>query len=250
MKEIKTPGQQLIMLIGISLCCLLIGQAIGQIIVLSFYGDDWKTVEKPDPILMLAVVGLTHLFVHLVAFFIFLRVSMISFFDLFPRQRLNYLYLFCLPFLAILGIFLASSLAGLGNLFFEYFGFEQIVVDEAKRQQEMSVLLIHDSLPRLLLSVFVAGVLPAVGEEFIYRGIIQSRLVLATKNIHFSVVISALIFAAMHFQPVNLLALAALGIVLGYIYAFTRNIWYGVGLHFLINTIQVVQIYFWPEFSF
>jgi membrane protease YdiL (CAAX protease family) len=89
--------------------------------------------------------------------------------------------------------------------------------------------------------------LPAIGEEFIYRGLLQTRLIEATNNLNFSVIVSALIFAAMHFQPVNLLAIAVMGMILGYVYALSRNIWYSVLLHFLINAMQVLQAYCWPD---
>jgi membrane protease YdiL (CAAX protease family) len=149
--------------------------------------------------------------------------------------------------LAIIGILLASALSQFSLSFFDSNGFHELVQSELNYQQALLPLLVHDSQAQLALSLVVFAILPAVGEEFIYRGLLQTRLVDATHNLHFSVIVSALIFAAMHFQPVNLLAIAVMGILLGYVYAYSKSIWYSVLLHFLINAMQVLQAYFWPD---
>lgn len=247
MNSAKTPGQQLVMLFGLSLCCVFIGQAISRIIVLLYYGDQLSTVEVYDPILILTTAGISHVFVHLVVFFLFLRITNMKWVDIFPFESFRLLYLVLLPLLAIIGILLASGLSQMSLSFFEANGFYELVQNELNYQQALLPLLVHDNQVQLILSLLVFAILPAIGEEFIYRGLLQTRLVDATHNLHFSVIVSALIFAAMHFQPVNLLAIAAMGMILGYVYAFTRNIWYSVLLHFLINAMQVLQAFFWPE---
>lgn len=247
MNSAKTPGQQLVMLFGLSLCCMFIGQAISRIIVLLYYGQQLSAVEVYDPILILTTAGVSHVFAHLVVFFLFLRITNMKWVDIFPFMNFKGVYLVLLPLLAIIGILLAAGLSQLSLSFFEANGFHELVQNELNYQQALLPLLVHDNLAQLILSILVFAVLPSIGEEFIYRGLLQTRLVEATHNQHFSVIVSALIFAAMHFQPVNLLAIAVMGIILGYVYAFTRNIWYSVLLHFLINAMQVLQAYFWPE---
>ncbi len=247
MNSAKTPGQQLVMLFGLSLCCMFIGQAISRIVVLLYYGDQLSEVEVYDPMLILATAGISHVFVHLVVFFLFLRITNMKWVDIFPSVRFNLLYLLLLPMLAIVGILVAAGLSQLSLAFFEEIGFLDLVQNELNYQQALIPLLVHDSQAQLILSLVVFAILPAIGEEFIYRGLLQTRLIEATHNLHFSVIISALIFAAMHFQPVNLLAIAIMGITLGYVYVLSKNIWYSVLLHFLINAMQVMQAYFWPE---
>jgi membrane protease YdiL (CAAX protease family) len=247
MNSAKTPGQQLVMLFGLSLCCMFIGQAISRIIVLLYYGEQLSSVEVYDPILILTTAGISHVFVHLVVFFLFLRITNMKWVDVFPFMSSKVLYLALLPLLAIIGILLAAGLSQLSLSFFEANGFHELVQNELNYQQALLPLLVHDNLAQLILSLFVFAVLPAIGEEFIYRGLLQTRLIEATNNLNFSVIVSALIFAAMHFQPVNLLAIAVMGMILGYVYALSRNIWYSVLLHFLINAMQVLQAYCWPD---
>lgn len=248
MSEKKTPGQQLLMLLGVSVCCMFLGAALSRIVLMLAYGDEWLSVSW-HPLVILGVGGLTHFFSHVVAFFIFLRVTNLSFKELFPFLPVKWMYLLFLPILAVLCIFFASALTEVSSAFFEAGGFYEIIETDLLRQKELLPLLVHNSPIQLMVGIFVLAILPAVGEEFIYRGILQSCLVDATRNVHFSVFISALIFSAMHLQPVNLLAIAVLGIILGYVYAYTRNTWYGIMLHFLINAFQVMQLYFWPELS-
>ncbi|MBI3136352.1 MAG: CPBP family intramembrane metalloprotease [Bacteroidetes bacterium] len=247
MQEKQRPGIQLLMLLGIYACCMFVGQSISRIILLLHYGDQLQELEVIDPMLILATAATTHFFTHLIGFFVFLRVSNLSFTSLFPNTSLKATLLLLLPLIAIAGIFSAGLLSGISLSFFERNGFYEIVQQEKALQETLLPILIHENPAQLFLAIFTLGVLPALGEEFIYRGILQSRLMLSTQNLHFSVIVSAFIFAAMHGQPVNLLAIAALGAILGYLYAYTKNIWYGVILHFLVNSIQLVQAYFWPD---
>lgn len=235
------------MLLGIYACCMFMGQAFAQLILLIRYGDQAQHPEVLEPMLILTTSAIAHFFTHILGFLVFLRVTGLSFRHLFPQAPFRLVLLVLLPLIAILGIVSAGALSEMSLHFFEQRGFHAIVEQEAAHQQILIPILVHENPAQLFLSIFTLAVLPAIGEEFIYRGILQSRLMASTHNLHFSVWISAFIFAAMHLQPVNLLAIAFLGAVLGYIYAYTKNIWHGVILHFLVNALQVLQVYFWPD---
>jgi len=88
-------------------------------------------------------------------------------------------------------------------------------------------------------AVFTTAVVPALCEEFLFRGAIQSALIPYGRG--FSVVASALLFGLMHQNVRQILYTTMAGLVLGYIYLRTRSIWYGVIVHFANNLMSVAD---------
>jgi membrane protease YdiL (CAAX protease family) len=96
----------------------------------------------------------------------------------------------------------------------------------------------------LLVNLIVVAVLPAVGEELLFRGVLMNWLSKVMSNIHINILISAAIFSAIHFQFYGFIPRFMLGIILGYAYYFSQNLWVPMLLHFINNAITVI-IYYW-----
>ncbi len=99
------------------------------------------------------------------------------------------------------------------------------------------------TLPALLFNLFMIAVIPAIGEELIFRGAVQRTLLQWTKNIHIAVIIAAFLFSAMHFQFFGFLPRFVLGILLGYMFVLTGNIWVPIFAHFFNNAMAVILYY-------
>ncbi len=99
------------------------------------------------------------------------------------------------------------------------------------------------NIPALLFNLFMIAVIPAIGEEFIFRGAVQRVFFQWTKNIHVAVIIAAFFFSAMHLQFYGFLPRFVLGILLGYMFVYTGNIWIPVFAHFFNNTMAVILYY-------
>jgi CAAX protease family protein len=87
-------------------------------------------------------------------------------------------------------------------------------------------------------------VVAAVGEELIFRGLIQRLMSDMVKNAHLAIVITALLFSAFHFQFFSFLPRFVLGLVLGYMMFYGRSIWYPILAHFVNNAMGVIYYYF------
>ena len=107
----------------------------------------------------------------------------------------------------------------------------------------LKAFLVMDSPGEFLFSMLVMGVLPAVGEELIFRGFLQRQLGLTKIGPHAAVWVAALIFSAIHFQFEGFLPRVLLGALLGYLYFFTRNLWVPIAAHFMNNAMQVTAAY-------
>ncbi len=108
----------------------------------------------------------------------------------------------------------------------------------------IEAMLGGDNILELLLTVLALAVVPALGEEVVFRGILQQELEKRSRNLHLGVWVSAFIFSSIHFQFAGFLPRFMLGALLGYTFAWTRNLWVPIVLHFFFNGFQVVGSYF------
>jgi len=92
--------------------------------------------------------------------------------------------------------------------------------------------------PVWLLALSV-GVVGPIGEELLFRGIIFTRLerYLGTKP---AIIISALIFGAVHLNMVQFIYASAVGILFAYFYSKYRNIRIPILAHIAVNMAGVV----------
>lgn len=101
------------------------------------------------------------------------------------------------------------------------------------KNQAMEVMKEMSGAPLPLLLMIIA-VAPALGEELIFRGLIGRGLV-ARWGIVRGVLLTSLLFGAVHLHPAHALAVIPLGVAMHFVYLTTRSFWAPVLLHFLNN---------------
>lgn len=99
------------------------------------------------------------------------------------------------------------------------------------------------SFGNFLFNIFMIGILPAVGEEFIFRGLLQRLFKDLLKNIHVAIFITGFLFGAMHMQFYGLLPRMILGMAFGYLFYWSGSIWVPVFAHFINNSGAIVVSY-------
>ena len=109
--------------------------------------------------------------------------------------------------------------------------------------KQVLVLSQMTGIPDLLISILVMGLAPAIFEEVFFRGGLQQMMTRATGKVWFSIIFTSLLFSAIHFSFYGFLSRAAMGIVLGLLFARSGNLWIPILAHFLNNTIGVIQVY-------
>lgn len=98
-----------------------------------------------------------------------------------------------------------------------------------------------------ILNLILIGFSAAIGEELLFRGIIQQKFTEFFKNGHTAVIVTALIFGISHFQVEGLIVRVILGALLGYLFYYSGSLWISIFIHFFFNSIQVVLVYSFPE---
>jgi membrane protease YdiL (CAAX protease family) len=94
-----------------------------------------------------------------------------------------------------------------------------------------------------LLMLVVIAVIPAVGEELVFRGMIQTEMVRAVRNPHLGIWLTAAFFSAFHMQFFGFVPRLLIGAFLGYLYFWSGNLWYPIIAHFFNNGLQLLGIY-------
>jgi uncharacterized protein len=94
-----------------------------------------------------------------------------------------------------------------------------------------------------ILALLVLAAAPAIFEEVLFRGGFQQIFIGWTKSKWTGILITGILFSAIHFSYFGFLPRLALGIVLGLIFFYSKNIWLNIALHFLNNAFVVTQLY-------
>lgn len=116
-------------------------------------------------------------------------------------------------------------------------------IDDVSLEALMKILHM-DGVPDLIVNLIIVALLPAIGEELLFRGVIQKELVAHMKNPHLAIVLASIIFSGFHFQIQGFLPKFIIGLLMGYSYYWTRSLWYPMILHFLNNGMQTVILFF------
>jgi membrane protease YdiL (CAAX protease family) len=114
---------------------------------------------------------------------------------------------------------------------------------EARYKESMMAMIKMNGLRDYILALIVMAAAPAIFEEILFRGALQQIFVGWTKNSFFGILIASILFSAIHFSYFGFLPRTALGLILGYVFYFSKNLWLNILIHFMYNGIIVTQLY-------
>jgi membrane protease YdiL (CAAX protease family) len=114
---------------------------------------------------------------------------------------------------------------------------------EAAREAQEAALIHINSFSKYIISLIVIAVLPAIFEEVCFRGGLQNILVRWFKNPWVAILVTAVIFSAIHISYYGFLVRFGLGVVLGFIFYYSGSLWLSILFHFLYNGLQVTALY-------
>ncbi len=145
---------------------------------------------------------------------------------------------FCIPLFAIPAVELLTDLNHLLP------ASEWLSNIEARVEQSTLKMLYVQSPQRFILNIIVVALVPAIAEEFFFRGALQHILVRFIRRPHYAIWLTALIFALVHMQFLSLLPRLLLGGLLGYLYYYARTLIAPILCHFANNLLAVVAYFY------
>lgn len=107
--------------------------------------------------------------------------------------------------------------------------------------------LVMPSIKWLLLNLVAMALLPAIAEEFWFRGILQRVLARFFRNPHVGIWVTAVWFSTLHFQFEGFLPRLFLGAMLGYLVYWSGSLWLSILVHASFNSTQLIFAYQHPE---
>ncbi len=113
----------------------------------------------------------------------------------------------------------------------------------------MKSYLAAENIWGLLFNLFMVALIPAVGEEFLFRGTLQRIFSEWFRNDHLAVWAAAILFSLMHYQFLGFIPRILLGALFGYLFLWTGNIWIPVLAHFVNNAVAVVYYHLFLQGS-
>jgi membrane protease YdiL (CAAX protease family) len=123
-------------------------------------------------------------------------------------------------------------------------GFEKWArYNEDLTAQMTNIVTSFDTVSSLLTGLLIMAVLAAIGEELVFRGMIQNELWRGSGNIHIAIWATAFIFSAIHIQFFGFIPRLLLGALFGYLYYWSGNLLVPMAGHFVNNAFAVVMRY-------
>lgn len=110
---------------------------------------------------------------------------------------------------------------------------------EYSRTHIFENLLDMQTVPELLICIFILGLMPAILEEFVFRGIIQKIGFAQFKKSKKAILFQAFVFAIMHFTFYEFTGIFMMGAIFGYMAFQFNNLWYNTTAHFVFNGLTV-----------
>jgi uncharacterized protein len=114
---------------------------------------------------------------------------------------------------------------------------------EDSANQLLDMFMIPDTFSVMMLNIFMIAIIPAIGEELIFRGVFQIIFQKLFKSGHISVWVTSFLFSAFHFQFFGFVPRFILGLVFGYLFLWSKSLWLPVISHFTNNAVPTVGAY-------
>jgi membrane protease YdiL (CAAX protease family) len=240
-----------LMLIGLALIGLVISSVIGGAILLSSVGGNVGAVKSAvtDPknanLLRGIQVGSVIIGMMLPAFltaFILNRkpLQLLGF-----KAEVRSGQVGLVIAIMFLSLFVAGALGFLNKGLAQALGWGNWAENLEKSYNEQAAVMLNmNGIGGYLMSLFIMALLPAISEEMLFRGGLQNFLTRATKKPWLSILVVSALFSIVHFSVYGFLVRLFLGIVLGYIFYSTGNLWLSIVAHFFNNALAVSAIFF------
>ncbi|MBL0136971.1 MAG: CPBP family intramembrane metalloprotease [Bacteroidetes bacterium] len=131
-------------------------------------------------------------------------------------------------------------------------GFLKSVEDWMRESEDRAAeltkaFLAMPSLSDMFFNLFMVALIPAFGEELLFRGIVQKIFTGWAKNVHVGVWMAAFLFSAMHMQFYGFVPRLLLGAMLGYLFVWSGSLWLSVLAHFVNNASAIIFTYLYQQ---
>jgi membrane protease YdiL (CAAX protease family) len=131
------------------------------------------------------------------------------------------------------------TILGMETGFFGDFG-HTMLIQEKSQEKIIESMLAVKNIPETISLFVIIAILPALGEELVFRGILQNIFSGLKLNPYLAIIVTAFLFSALHLNLSDFAPRFLLGSVLGLSYYYSKNLLVPIFLHFLNNALSVI----------
>lgn len=125
--------------------------------------------------------------------------------------------------------------------------YKEFIIPGRNMQPDLIIFIkaINSGVLGIILTYLAVGIVAPILEEILFRGQLQGAIAnkLKFKNINnsgiYAIILTSLLFAVIHFQPLAMPLLFLGGMVMGYLRYKTNSLFLPIVVHLLINTTSV-----------
>ena len=250
------PFLQLILILSLCIISIILFSIVGGIITVSLYGFDAIGINNLGDPNTIDGLKLFQLF-SAIGLFIVPPILYGLFTSKKPIQKLSleklnkpvgYLLILLLmvistPFISwVIEINASMSLPDCMS------GIEEWMRSSERQAESLTkAFLTFNGVGSLFYILVIVAIVPAIGEELLFRGVLQKIFISWTKNPHVGIWITAILFSALHMQFFGFFPRLLLGLMFGYIFLWSKSLWLPILGHFINNGSVVFISYFYPE---
>ncbi len=154
----------------------------------------------------------------------------------------------------IIGFVMMYAITPLNNVFAEWnaglklpesmAALEEMIKNLQESATQLTEKMLNvNNIGGLIINLIMIAGLAAFGEELLFRSLLQPFLIRICKNAHIGIFIASAIFSFIHFEFYGFLPRLVLGLLLGYMFFYSRSIWVPMLMHFTNNATAVVVYY-------
>lgn len=234
-------GKKILLLLGIFILLDIIGNVVGL-------GCDWlgdKFLSHTNSLRLTQFVASVIVFIGTPCVFFYLTAKpSCSFAEFFKLNKKNDTILYIL---AIVALFSLTPLVNYTAYINEQMTLPEClkeIEDALKKMEDLAKdltleLLKSDSGLIFIVNLIVIAAAPAIGEEMMFRGALQKTLHKRFSPF-WAIIITSIIFSAMHFQFYGFIPRFLLSVFLGMLYYFSGSIKLNMVAHFTNNAMAVI----------
>jgi membrane protease YdiL (CAAX protease family) len=253
------PGLQFLMFIGIFGVIMIVGNLLGIMVIIPLYGLKTITalttlnMAAPHMIPALWIIQLFGTTLPIFAAPVFFAYVVVHDPGDYIKPNINFPW--GIMFLVLLIMLLSTpTIEVLSNinqkLQLPHFlgGVQKWMEDSEKTAQKITETMLNmGTIGDMLFDLLFIGLLTAIVEEFMFRGVLQTIFARWTQSYHAAVWITAILFSAFHMEFFGFLPRVLLGALFGYLVVWSGSIWPAVWAHFINNGTAVIVTYLYQH---
>jgi hypothetical protein len=124
-----------------------------------------------------------------------------------------------------------------------------IQTQEDQANRIIGYLLKNRAPKELILNLIFIALMAGIGEELFFRGVLQRMFIRWFRNPWAGIVVTALLFSAIHMQFLGFIPRFLMGVLLGAIYWYSGSMWVAIAAHFVYDAFIIVLVYFQPRLT-